>query len=146
MTNNGGVVLSGLRGGHPGSCIHVLDPVGAPLAGEGIIIQDRLTFPQAIRLVERCSVLVSVDSWSKYVAGWKNIPQLVIVPDQTPDYPQLTASAVWRHSFRGLHKNKNLTLFGLAPQSTKQARYTFGPISALRPGDVLRSLPTLPTL
>ncbi|MCX6969372.1 MAG: hypothetical protein NTV93_04350, partial [Verrucomicrobia bacterium] len=139
-------VIKGVRDRHPEAAIHVLDPAGASLAGKGIIIQDRLTFPQAIRLVERCSLLISVDSWSKYVAGWKNIPQLVIVPDQTSDYPQLTASAVWRHSFRGLHKNKNLTLLGLAPQSTKQARYTFGPISALRPGDVLRSLPTLPTL
>ncbi|MCX6972657.1 MAG: hypothetical protein NTV93_21240 [Verrucomicrobia bacterium] len=136
------VVLSGLRDRHPDACIHVLDPAGAPLAGEGIIIQDRLTFPQAIRLVERCSLLISVDSWSKYVAGWKDIPQLVIVPDQTPDYPQLTASAVWRHSFRGLHKNKNLTMLGLAPESTKRARYTFGPMSALRPQDVLQSLST----
>jgi hypothetical protein len=93
------------------------------------------------RPVERCSLLVSVDSWSKYVAGWKNIPQLVIVPDQTPDYPQLTASAVWRHSFRGLHKNKSLELLGLAPETTKRARYTFGPMSSLRPQDVLRSLP-----
>jgi hypothetical protein len=78
-------VLSGLRDRYPGACIHVLDPAGAPLAGEGIVVQDRLIFPQAIRLVERCSLLVSVDSWSKYVAGWRNIPQLVIVPDQTPD-------------------------------------------------------------
>lgn len=134
-------VLSGLRDRHPDACIHVLDPVGAPLAGEGIIIQDRLTLPQAIRLVERCSLLISVDSWSKYVAGWKSIPQLVIVPDQTPDYPQLTASAVWRHSFRGLHKNKNLKLLGLAPESMKRARYTFGPTTALRPQDVMQSLP-----
>ena len=84
---------------------------------------------------------VLLDSWSKYVAGWRNIPQLVIVPDQTSDYPQLTASAVWRHSFRGLHKNKNLTLLGLAPENTKHARYTLGPMSALRPQDVLQSLP-----
>jgi hypothetical protein len=58
--------------------------------------------------------------------GQRNIPQLVIVPDQTPNYPpQLTASAVWRYSFRGLHKNKNLKLLGLAPESAKRARYTF---------------------
>ena len=133
-------VLSGLRSRHPGACIHVLDPAGAALADEGIVVQDRLTFPQAIRLVEQCSLLISVDSWSKYVAGWKNIPQLVIVPDQTSDYPQLTASTIWRYSFRGLHKNRNLKLIGLAPENTKQARYTFGPMSALRPQDVLQSL------
>lgn len=138
-------VLTGLRGRHPDACIHVLDPAGAPLSGNGIVVHARLTFPQAIHLVERCSFLVSVDSWSKYVAGWKNIPQLVIVPDQTPDYPQLTASAVWRHSFRGLHKNKNLTLLGLASGGTKRAQYTFGGMNNLRPQDVLQALPALQT-
>jgi len=80
--------------------------------------------------------------------GWKNIPQLVIVPDQTPDYPHLAASGVWRHSFRGLHNAKNLKLRGLAPVGAKKARYTFGPMSALRPQDVLQSAPiprALPT-
>ncbi|MCX6972573.1 MAG: hypothetical protein NTV93_20815, partial [Verrucomicrobia bacterium] len=62
-------------------------------------------------------------------------------PDQTSDYPQLTASAVWRHSFRGLHKNKNLTLLGLATESAKHARYTFGAMTELHPQDVLQSLP-----
>ena len=137
-------VIKELRDRHPDACIHVLDPGGSPLSGEGIVVQDQLTFPQAIRLVEQCALLISVDSWSKYVAGWKNITQLVIVPDQTPDYPQLTASTVWRHSFHGLHKNKNLKLLGLAPESAKRARYTFGAMSDLHPQDVLRNLPTLP--
>jgi hypothetical protein len=134
-------VLSGLRDRHPEACIHVLDPAGAPLSGQGIVVQDRLTFAQAIRLVERCSLLISVDSWSKYVAGWKHIPQLVIVPDQTPDYPQLTASTVWRHSFRGLHRAKNLTLLGLEPSGNRHARYTFDAMSSLRPEEVLKVIP-----
>ncbi len=134
-------VLSGVRSRHPDAVIHVLDPAGAPLAGDGFTIQDRLTFPQAVRLVEQCSLLIAVDSWSKYVAGWKRIPQFVIVPDQTPDYPQLTASEVWRYSFRGLHRDKNLTLLGLDPRGNRRARYTFGSMSALRPEDVLKALP-----
>ena len=136
-------VVNGVRDRNPDACIHVLDPAGTALADESVVVQDRLTFPQAIRLVEQCSFLISVDSWSKYVAGWKNIPQLVIVPDQTPDYPQLTASSVWRYSFRGLHKNRNLKLLGLVPDGTKHARYTFGPMSDLQPQDVLQSLPAL---
>lgn len=135
-------VINEVRDRNPDACIHVLDPVGAALAGESIVVHDRLTFPQAIRLVEQCHLLISVDSWSKYVAGWKNIPQLVIVADQSSDYPQVTASTIWRHSFRGLHKNSNLKLLGLAPESTKQARYTFGPMIALHPQDVLRFLPS----
>lgn len=90
---------------------------------------------------EQCSLLISVDSWSKYVAGWKRIPQVVIVPDQTPDYPQLSASAVWRYSFRGLHKEKNLTLLGLDPTGNRRAHYTFGAMSALRPNDILEVIP-----
>jgi len=133
-------VINGVRDRNPDACIHVLDPAGVSLADDGIVVQAQLTFAQAIRLVERCSLLISVDSWSKYVAGWKNIPQLVIAPDQTPDYPQLTASTVWRYSFRGLHNNKNLTLLGLAPAGTKRARYTFGPIGNIRSEDVLGKL------
>ena len=136
-------VHAGVKRRHPTACIHVLDPAGASLAGEGIIVQDQLTFPQAIRLVERCSLLISVDSWSKYVAGWKNIPQLAIVPDQTPDYPQLTASAVWRHSFRGLHKDKNLALLGLLPDSSKRARYSFGEMKNLRAEEVIKKCSAL---
>ena len=138
-------VLDGLKIRYPDAILHVLDPAGAALVGERIVVHDSLSFPAAVNLVERCDLLVSVDSWSKYVAGWKGIPQVVIEPDQTPDYPRHTASTIWRHSFRGLHKNKNLTLLGLAPDGTKRARYTFGPMSNLRPQDVLRALPALGT-
>ena len=131
-------VIAGVNLLHPAACIHVLDPAGASLAGEGVVVHDQLAFPQAIRLVERCSLLISVDSWSKYVAGWKHIPQLVIVPDQTPDYPQLTASTVWRHSFRGLHNDKNVTVLGLVPEGSKHARYSFGEVENLRPEDVMK--------
>lgn len=134
-------VLTELRIRHPAALIHVLDPAGAPLAGEGIVIQDRLTFPQAVRLVEQASLLISVDSWSKYVAGWKGIPQLVIVADQKSDYPQVTAKTIWRYSFRGLHKNKNLTLLGLVPAGGQNAHYSFGSMSQLTPQDVSASLP-----
>jgi len=116
-------VLTELRNKVPSACLHVLDPAGSPLRGEGIIIQDKLTFPQAIRLVERSNLLISVDSWSKYVAAWNGIPQVIIVPDQTPDYPQLTASAVWRFSFRGLRRDPRVVLIGLEPHNNRSADY-----------------------
>mgnify|MGYP003613774956 CR=1 FL=1 len=53
----------------------------------------------------------------------------------------ITASEVWRYSFRGLHRDKNLTLLGLDPRGNRRARYTFGSMSALRPEDVLKALP-----
>jgi hypothetical protein len=55
--------------------------------------------------------------------------------------PPRPRSAVF---FQGPPQNQKLpTVHGLAPESTKQARYTFGPMSALRPQDVLQSLPAL---
>lgn len=65
----------GRRDRHPNACIHVLDPATASLAGEGVVVQDRLTFPQAIRLVERSSLLITVDFWSKSLAQVETAPQ-----------------------------------------------------------------------
>ena len=132
--------LVGLRDFFPGAAIHILDPAGAALPSGDAIVQDALTFAQAIRLVERSSLLISVDSWSKYVAGWKRIPQVVIVPDQTSDYPQLNSSTVWRHSFRGLQNDPEMALVGLRPQSAKSAAYTFGAMDNLQVQDVLESV------
>ncbi len=128
----------------PTDSIEVLDPSGAIFRRTGIVVHDALTFPQAVRLVESAHLLVSVDSWSKYVAGWKRIPQVIIVPDQTPDYPQLTASAVWRHSFRGLHRCPEIKLVGLKPDGLHCARYTFGSMAALTPGGVFGEIEQRP--
>ncbi len=136
-------VLAGLRNRYPAACLHVLDPAGASLRADGIVVHDRLSFPQAIRLVENCALLVSVDSWSKYVAGWRDIPQAVIVPDQTPDYPQLTASAVWRHSFRGLHRNSQMVLIGLEPDTPRSAHYTLDSMNSLSAGQVVAAIDRL---
>lgn len=134
-------VLQGLKLRHPNALIHILDPAGAPFSGEGIRVESGLTFPQAIRLVEQCDFLISVDSWSKYVAGWKGIPQLIVVPDQRPDYPHLTAETVWRHSFRGLHRSRGVHLLGLRPHPVNHtAKYTFGTMDHLLPMDVLRAV------
>ena len=133
--DNWRTVLDAIRALLPAACIHVLDPSGGKLAFDGVL-HNQLTFLQAIRLVEQCDFLLSVDSWSKYVAAWKGIPQLVIIPDQTSDYPQLTATAVWRYSFRGLHTD-TVKLVGLVPEGDRKARYAYGEMSTIRPEDVL---------
>lgn len=125
-------VLASLETIFPDAQIHLLDPVGKEAVQGLAIAEDQLSLPQAIRLVEEADLLIAVDSWSKYVAGWHNIPQLVIVPDQQPDYPQLTPKSVWRYSFRGLHRQSSLKLFGLQPSGLR-ATYTMGQMADLRP-------------
>ena len=123
--------------------IHILDPAGSSLADDGVTVQDRLSIPQALRLVSQADAVVSLDSWSKYVSAWNHIPQIVIVPDQTSDYAQLTASTVWRHSFRGLQHAREIELIGLKPAGNKAASYTFGSLDRLQPADLLPRIESL---
>jgi len=142
-------VCKGLLQRFPKGQIHIIDPQGEIFEGDGIIVHSHLTFPQAVCLIESCHFLISVDSWSKYVAGWKNLPQIVIVPDQTSDYPHLTAEVVWRHSFRGLHpsrKNKQASrckIVGMEASSPKgKITYTFGSMAHLQVSDILHAIDT----
>jgi len=107
---------------------------------ESVVVHDQLTLAQAIRMVSQADRLIADDSWSKYVAAWGRIPQLVVVPDQTPDYPQLTAAAVWRYSFRGLHAGKEICLVGLVPRDTRAAQYSFGSIDNLSPTVMMEAI------
>ena len=87
-------VLQGIRRLLPAQQLVVLDPAGQPLQRDADLLLDTLSFVQALRVTEGASFLLSVDSWTKYPAAWMRIPQVIIVPDQTPDYPQLTDEQV----------------------------------------------------
>lgn len=121
-----------------GCRLHVLDPGGAELVGCGAVVHDGLSLPRAIRMVSEANSLIAVDSWSKYVAGWQDIPQFIVVPDQRGDYPQLTAESVWRHSFRGLHWNPKLRVLGL--EYKPRPHYTMGTMDTLEPERLWREL------
>ncbi|MDX2079419.1 MAG: hypothetical protein SFU53_01410 [Terrimicrobiaceae bacterium] len=119
----------------PDHDVEVLDPAGDVFRSAGFVVHDRLTLPQAIRLVESADRLLSIDSWSKYVAAWRGIPQLVIVPDQRSDYPQLTAQAVWKYSFRGV---RDAQLVGIT--TDRKPQYTIGSMKRFQPSDILSAL------
>lgn len=68
---------------------------------------------QSIALVSRLNYLISIDSWTKYVAAWSRVPQLIIVPDQRDDYPSLTAEKLVSCEFDGIINNENNTIIGL---------------------------------
>jgi len=118
--------------------LHILDTAGEALGGCGAQVHDGLSLPQAIRMVSEADVLIAVDSWSKYVAGWQEIPQFIIVPDQRGDYPQLTSESVWRHSFRGLHWNPKLRVLGL--ERKPRPHYTMGTMDSLEPERLWREV------
>ena len=138
--DNWRTVLGALRELLPEASIHVLDPAGEPLAGAGIFVENRLTFPQAIRLVENCNLLISVDSWSKYVAAWRKIPQLILASDQRAEYPALTPEALWKYSFRGLHNRPDIQIYGLSRDAKGAVRYEKGTMETFTPEEVLRTI------
>ena len=82
-------------------------------------IQDarRRTLLETVQRMRAASCVVSVDSWTKYVAGWWKIPQVVIVADlrkgYTPDFQNMTADQVARGWFRGLTGSPTTRLLGL---------------------------------
>jgi hypothetical protein len=62
------------------------------------------------------SSMVSIDSWTKYVAAWFSIKQTIIVPDLRTGYcgfESYSADQVARLWFRGLTDSKNVKLIGL---------------------------------
>lgn len=134
--------LIGIRDAFPNIHVHVLDTEGSPLSLEGVTVHDRLSIPQAIRLTGLADWVVSIDSWTKYVAAWHRTPQVIIVPDQRGDYSQLQPDHVWRHSFRGLQFLPEIFLLGLTPLTASKASYS-GDISSIDEGDVSSAISAL---
>jgi hypothetical protein len=77
----------------------------------------KATLLETIQSMREMQCVVSVDSWTKYVAGWCKIPQVVIVPDlrkgYTPFFRSITADEVAKRWFRGLTVSPTTVLLGL---------------------------------
>jgi hypothetical protein len=70
--------------------------------------------------ISNLDVLVSVDSWGKYVARWAGIQQVVILPDlrrgYTPAFEKSTAAGVLSWFFYGLHLHPTVDVVGVEKQ------------------------------
>jgi len=81
-------------------------------------------------------LVVSVDSWSKYVARWGDKKQVIIVPDlrqnYVPSFKNYTADEVARGWFFGLTNNKSINLVGLEKKNNS-FEYTLPSVSSLNP-------------
>lgn len=77
----------------------------------------RSSLLETIQNMRHVQCVVSVDSWTKYVAGWWKIPQVVIVPDlrkgYTPAFERMTADKLAHTWFRGLTNSSKTSLIGL---------------------------------
>lgn len=83
------------------------------LFDERISSTRQWTISQSIRLVQQLDYLISVDSWSKYVAVASGIPQTIIVPDQRSEYPVLSAHQLLAHEFRGIYGRADVDVLGI---------------------------------
>ncbi|MEI7958870.1 MAG: hypothetical protein WCI40_07150 [Verrucomicrobiota bacterium] len=103
------------------------------LCGDPRIRSTRgLNIAQSIALIEQLDLLVSIDSWSKYVAASRKIPQLIVVPDQRSEYPELSAQYLARNSFEGIFDQPQNAFIGLS--GTQQApQLTLDRIADLTP-------------
>jgi hypothetical protein len=114
-------VLEQILAAHPACHLWLFDSsseVDALCFDRRIASTRGLNLAQSINLVERVDLLVSLDSWTKYVAAWRGIPQIVIVPDMTSEYAVSTAEFLSRVYLPGIiddPKNVVMGIEGEAP-------------------------------
>jgi hypothetical protein len=91
-----------------------------------------LNICQSIELCRSFDLLVSVDSWSKYVAAWNHIHQIIVVPDQRAEYPSLNPRKLVRDEFAGIFNHPSNLIIGLT-ETIREPQLTLKDISELSP-------------
>jgi ADP-heptose:LPS heptosyltransferase len=126
--------LAALSSRHPEARIVVIDPAGEAeeLATDPNVITTRhLNLFQLLHLFRHFSLVVSVESWTKYAAAWNQIPQIIIVPDQRSELPIATAAAFLRYQLAGLYGKPLNRIIGLEKKAGGQGVLTLERISDL---------------
>lgn len=91
-----------------------------------------LNLAQSMNLIPRLDLLVSLDSWTKYVAAWSGIPQIVIVPDMTSEYVDSTAEKLSRVELAGIIEDPRNVVLGIEGQAPER-RLTIPRMADLAP-------------
>jgi hypothetical protein len=108
--------LARLRGALPQAHFILFDSDSAveQLVVPGFISTTRgFNIAQSMRLIPRLDLLVSIDSWTKYIAAAHRVPQIVIVPDQRAEYPDFGPEGFVARPFAGLLRDPLITVIGL---------------------------------
>jgi hypothetical protein len=135
--------LALLAQSYPDAAIVILETSreGRDLAlSERFLTTDHLNLFQLIELIRGFGLMISIDSWPKYVAGWNEIPQVVIVPDQTPQYPILTPDHLFGLQFASLAAHPRNRFVGLERHASGRGVYTLAKMSDLAPETLHRQV------
>jgi hypothetical protein len=125
--------VAGLVSAYPGCRVIILDKsehAAALQMNSNVLTTVGFDIAQSIHVVESLDLLISVDSWSKYVAAWNQIPQLLLVPDQQVDYEMLSPRHLLHNELAGLYGAPNVDVIGLSADSP-EPRFTFGEMADL---------------
>jgi hypothetical protein len=91
---------------------------------------------ESIQEVAHSDILVSIDSWTKYVARWFNKKQIIVLPDlrnnYTPHFSNITADEVIHRWFFGISGRKNIKIIGVEKKGGV-FQYTLDKLSNLQP-------------
>ena len=82
-----------------------------------------------------CDLLVSIDSWTKYIAAAHDIPQVLVVPDQRTGYPDLTAERLLARELDGIYGRSDTTVIGISREPSP--KLTLPSLTDLTPDDLL---------
>jgi ADP-heptose:LPS heptosyltransferase len=135
-------VLERLLAAYPASHLSLLDtaPEVEALCFDPRIRHTRgLNIAQSIALCGRCDLLVSIDSWTKYVGATLRVPQVIIVPDQRAEYPGLTAEKLVREEFAGIYGMAQNTILGISGPAQRPV-LDLPEIKQLAPADVFAAI------
>jgi hypothetical protein len=114
------------------------DAVADLIVAPNITTTTHLNLYQLIHLFKSFDLVVSVDSWAKYVAAWNKTPQVIVVPDQRSQYPSLTADELLGLQFFGIFgKERNRTI-GLERTASGRGLLTLDKMAELSPENLLR--------
>lgn len=112
------------------------DPaVGELSADQRVKTTQGFNIPQSIVFLASCDLLVSIDSWTKYIAAAHDIPHVLVVPDQRAEYPELSAERLVGHELDGIYGRSDVDFIGIS--SGQPAALTLPSLSRLRPDELL---------
>jgi hypothetical protein len=106
---------------------------------EKLVISERISttlgynLAQSIHLFRYFSFLISIDSWTKYVAAWRKIPQVIIAPDVQSEYIYSTPHQLLRSDFLGIFGHASNLVIGLDRDPQGNARHTLNSMDDLTP-------------
>lgn len=93
--------------------------------------------------MENFDCIVSVDSWVKYAAAWRNKRQVIMLPDlrngYTPDFAGITADRIANWWFHGLVNNPGIKIIGLKREGEKY-EFSLARLDDLKPEQLVQEI------